>query len=231
MSDRQLVPSIEHRLSAVIEMNRRRHERGDPFRQMPPVVTLSREFGCEAFPVAEQLKALLEEKTRRPWLLLEKALLEELAKRRDLEPSGFERIGDRSRFFDNLVSVLSPHWHSDHDYFRVLSAQIAHMAEQGDVLFVGRGASVLLQDRKNTYHFRLVAPWEFKVGSIQRRLGLGEEETGALVRRRQEQRDAFIRNFLNRDVNDPYLYQALFNNAKNTVEQMATAIASYVPVR
>jgi cytidylate kinase len=230
MSDWSLVPSIEHRLAAAIEINRRRHERGDPFRKPGPVVTISREYGCEAFPVAERLKALLEEKTQSAWLLMDKALLERLAKEHQLQAGAFDRIGNRSRFFDDLVSVLSPNWQSDKDYYRILAWQITDLAEHGNIIFVGRGTPPLLQERENTYHFRIVAPLEFRARSISRRLDWPEDKAMDFVRVRQEQRLSFLKDFLNTDIGDPYLYHLLFNNAKNAVERIASTICGYVPV-
>ncbi|MBI5013926.1 MAG: cytidylate kinase-like family protein [Deltaproteobacteria bacterium] len=229
MSDRRLTPSVDHRLTAALEMRRRRQERGDPFRVVPPVVTLSREYGCEAFAVAERLQARLEEKTRSPWLLMEKALLEQLAKEYGLEAEGFDRIGERNSFFDDLVSVLSPKWKTDKDHYRVLAWQITDLAQDGNIIFIGRGASVLLRERKNTFHFRMVAPLEFRVESIGRRLGLGEADARKLVTTKQEQRAAFLREFLNIDGSDPCLYHLVFNNARNPVERMASIMDGLVP--
>ena len=59
MSERVLVPSIETRLGALLEINRRKDE--DAASRIKAnkahlTVTISREFGCEAYSMAECLK-------------------------------------------------------------------------------------------------------------------------------------------------------------------------------
>lgn len=64
MTETRLIPSIEMRLSSLLEMTRRRdmesEARGKSTR---PTITISREFGCEAYPMAERLQELLEKRT------------------------------------------------------------------------------------------------------------------------------------------------------------------------
>lgn len=223
-----LVPSVDRRLSALIEVNRQKDAKIDPFHKPQPVVTISREFGCEAFAVAEALRERLEKKTGRPWLLLEKELLDRLASEHGADSGIFDRLGDRTPFFDDMLSVLSHHWKSHKDYYRVLCRQIFALAAQGDVIFVGRGTSVLLGKRENCFHFRLVAPMEFKIRSIAKRLALEPAAAEQLVLEKQEQREAFIRDFLTADLTDPCLYHLLFNNSRNSAERMADIAAGYI---
>jgi hypothetical protein len=56
MSVKMLVPSIEMRLRSLLEINRRQDE-SDAFRdRIYPTITVSREFGCEAYPMTVCLK-------------------------------------------------------------------------------------------------------------------------------------------------------------------------------
>jgi cytidylate kinase len=229
MSDTLLVPSIEHRLTALLEVNRQRQSKIDPFHKPPPVVTISREFGCEAFPAAERLRELLEAKTKTPWILMERALLDRLATDEGVDKGIFDRLGQRSPFFDDMMALLSTHWKTHKDYHRVLCKHIFALAADGNVIFVGRGCSALLGKRENTFHFRMVAPMDFKIRSISRRLSIDAEGAENLIHQRQEQRDAFIRDFLTMDVKDPYLYHLIFNNARNNTDKIAEVVSGYLP--
>jgi cytidylate kinase len=66
------------------------------------------------------------------------------------------------------------------------------------------------------------------VASIARRLKLSSAEAEAVVEKKQKQRDAFIRDFLDRDARDLRYYHLVFNNDKNTPERIARMIAEYV---
>lgn len=230
MAERLLVPSIEKRLASVIEVSRR-NLRGYSItdeERRSPTITISREFGCEGFPVSERLKELLEKKTGSTWGLMDKALLEEVAKNHSLAEEIFKSIGEKNRFLDDMLSTFSPRWHSEKDYYKLLCKQIVALATAGNVIIVGRGSSILTQSLTNCYHFRLVAAEGFKVRSIVKRLNLPEDEAEKLIRKKQKQRDAFIKDFLNRDVGDFTLYHLIFNNGKNSTEQMAQTICDYV---
>lgn len=233
MAEKQLIPSIEHRLAGLVEVSRR-NLRGYSItdQEVRPTITISREFGCEAFPLTERLKALLEQKTGATWTIMEKALLEEVARHHDLATEIFENLGERKhRFLDDMISTFSPRWHSDKDYYRLLCKQIVALATAGNVIIVGRGSSIVAQKMENCCHFRIVAPMSFKVRSICKRLNLEPVEAEELIRKKQKQRDAFIKDFLNQDIKDPYLYHLIFNNARNTPELMARIICNYVAGR
>lgn len=233
MSETRLAPSIEKRIEGLIEVSRR-NLRGYSVtgkEAARTTITISREFGCEGFPVAERLQVLLTENSGVSWAVMDKALLEEVAKNNDLAEELFQHLGEKNRFLDDMLSTFSPHWRSDKDNYRLLCRQVTALATAGNVIIVGRGGAILTQHMEHTCHFRIIAPQEFKIRSIAKRLCMLPEEAEKLIRKKQKQRDAFIRDFLNRDVADPTLYHLIFNNAKNTVEQMADTMFHYITSR
>jgi cytidylate kinase len=230
MTEKLLVPSIEKRLERLIEISRR-NVSGFSVRDRPkagPTITISREYGCEGFPVSEKLQAMLQEKTGASWGVVDKALFEEVARTHDFPDDIFKNLGEKNRFLDDMMSTFSSRWKNEKDYYRLLCRQITAFAAGGNVIIVGRGAAILTQNMPTCYHFRIVAPLAFKVASIARRLQISEEEAEKLVQRKQKKRDAFIKDFLNRDVADLTLYQLIFNNARNTAEQIADLVCHSV---
>jgi cytidylate kinase len=230
MSERLLIPSIEQRLTGLVEVTRRNLSgySVSPEVSTPPAITISREFGCEAYLVAERLKELLDAKTKATWTIMDKALLEVVARNHQLSTEMLQRLGEKNRFLDDMLSTFSPRWKSDKDHYRLLCKQITALAEQGNVILVGRGGAILTQQMTNCFHFRLIATSTYKVRSIMRRAGLTAEEAESLIRRRQHQRDDFVKDFLGRNVADPTLYHLIFNNAKNGPEQIAATIVAYL---
>ena len=225
-----LIPSIEARIRGLIEVSRRnRHEHGvSGPGERRPTVTLTREFGCEGYPVAQELQALLEKSSGAPWVIMDRALLDAVAKDQHLNTEVLENIGTRNRFLDDMLSTFSSHWKSDKDYYRLLSRQIFALAQEGNVILVGRGAALLTQQMANCYHFRIVAPMSFKVKSIAARANLAPDEAQDMIRSRQRQRDAFLKDFLGRDVSDPTLYHLVFNNARCSAARIAELMTAVV---
>ncbi len=192
-----------------------------------PTITISREFGCEAFPIAERLQELMEQKTGESWILMDKALLEEVAKNHSLSESLLRGIGEKSHFFDEIMATFSPLWKSERDLFQLICRQIVAVAAAGNVILVGRGGAFVTRSMKNCHHFRLYASEGFKVASIARRLNITVEEAEKVISRRQKQRDKFIRDFLNQDARDLSIYNLVINNDKNNTEKAAQTIMAY----
>ena len=230
MPEKLLIPSVEMRLGSLLEFSRRRErEASSPHKHKTrQTITISREFGCEAYPVAECLREIMEKRSAEPWVIMDKGLLEEIARNNDLSTNIMNNLGEKSRFLDEMLATFSSRWKSEKDYFRVLCRQVLTLAEQGNMIIVGRGSSIVTQPLKNCFHFRMYASPEFKVRSIARRLGVEASEAEKIIAQRQKQRDNFIRDFLDRDARDLSFYHLVFNNDKNSAEIIARTVADYV---
>lgn len=231
MSSNRLIPAVDVRLGSLLEFNRRneieKSRRGVADKNRP-TITLSREFGCEGYPVAERLKEVLEKKSGDHWVVMDKALLEEVAKNHHLSEEMLKGLGEKSRFLDEILATFSPSWKSEKDYFRLICRQMLAQAEKGNVIIVGRGGAIITQTLKNCHHFRMFASPQFKIRSISRRLDISKEETEIMIKKKQKQRDAFIHDFLDRDARDLSYYNLVINNDRNSTEKIATTIAGYV---
>jgi len=230
MAHNLLIPSIEARMHSYIELSRRnRAEHGWPEGERArPTVTITREFGCEGYPVATALQTILEKRSGLPWVVMDRALLEKVAEDHNLSADMLKEVGGRGTIMDEILSTFSPRWKSDKDYYRLLTRQIVSLAHDGNVILVGRGASVLTQNTRNCFHFRIVAPTRFKVETVRVRMGIGAQEAADIVEERQRQRDQFLRNFLGRDVSDPTLYHLTFNNARCEAKVIARLMAELI---
>jgi len=231
MSEKKLIPSIDMRLSSLLEFNRRRElelEARSKTQQSRPTITISREFGCEAYPVAERLRELLEKKSGESWVLMDKALLEQVASNHNLSEEILQKLGEKNHFLDEMLATFSPRWKSDKDHFRLLCRYIVSLANTGNVIIVGRGSAFITQSMKNCYHFRMYASQKYKINSISRRLNISSEEAEKMIVTKQRQRDTFIRDFLDRDACDLSVYNLVFNNDRNAPDKIARTITEYV---
>jgi len=225
-----LIPSVEQRVSALLEVTRRLQSEPS-FASKPKgksTITVSREFGCEAFPMAEHLKLLLEKQTGETWAVMDKALLEEVAKNNALSENLLRDLGSKPRFLDEIIATFTPRWKSDQDYYQLLCRHIVLLAKCGNVIIVGRGAAIVTQSLENCHHFRMVAPLDYRVRSIAKRLAILPQEAQDLVQKGQQQRDKFMKNFLNIDSSDPTHYHLVLNNGKISPEKIAKTIYHFI---
>ena len=231
MSGNRLIPAVDLRLGSLLEFTRRnemekiKRVASDNVR---PTITLSREFGCEAYPVAEHLKEVLEKKTGENWVIMDKTLLEEVAKNHNLSEEMLKGLGEKARFLDEILATFSSGWKSEKDHFKIICRHMLSLAGKGNVILVGRGGAIITQSLKNCSHFRMFASMQFKIRSISKRLDISRDEAEEMIHKKQKQRDAFIHDFLDRDARDLNYYNLVINNDRNSAEKIAGIIAGYV---
>ncbi len=231
MPDNLFIPSVDLRIGALEEYNRTQKEKAVQHLRQPrpnPCITLSRQFGCQGYPVAEQLCQLMQQQTGEAWLLIDRAVLDEVARRHNISRDILESLGDKNRIVDDLLATFSPRWTHSQDCFRLLCKHVVSLAEQGNVIIMELGGAILTKHFEHAWHFRVYGSQRFKVRTTAQRLQIPEEEAERLVLKQQRQRDAFTRDFLHQNDHDPLLYDLLFNNDRSQPEQIAQCIARYV---
>lgn len=231
MPDNLLIPSVDLRVGALEEYNRTQKQKALLRHKKPkprPCVTISRQFGCLGYPVAERVCELLSQKSGEPWLLVDRAVLDEVAKHHNISKDILESLGEKNRLLDDILATFSPRWTHSQDCFRLLCKHVVSLAEQGNVVIMELGGAIITRHFEHSKHFRIYGSMEFKVRAIAQRLQIESEAAEKMVIKQQKQRDAFTRDFLDQNDHNPELYELLFNNDRNSVEKIAATIATYV---
>ncbi len=220
-----LTPSVDLRLAAW-EQNQFQmsHPAGPKIR---PTITLSRQCGCEAFPLAEQLKTRLEEASGEAWNIFDKSLVEKVAHDESISVRLLSNLGDITHLLETLGLHPSTHITQDEAFEKVAKA-ILQIAAAGNAIIVGRGSAILCKALNNSFHFRLEAGYDWRVASIMERLELSREEAEEQVKSNTKLRDRFISQCLGANVADVAHYHAVFNNERCPVPDAAAAICAYV---
>lgn len=214
-----LIPSIEQRESAWLQVKERLARAP---KEIPrPTITISREYGCEGYPLAERLQQLLEASTGEPWTIFDKALVERVASSEKLSAQFLSHLGDESR----AVDILRTHFgYLTHDEaYATLVKHLVQIATAGNAIIVGRGGAVVCQDLKNCRHFRLEGSFAFRASTLARRLEISPAEAEDLVRTQSKLREKFISECLQTDITSSRWYDAVFNNERVSVETIAQA--------
>ncbi len=234
MPENLLIPSVDLRIGSLEEYNRRQKEKAASQHRKPkprPCITISREFGCEGYPVAERLRELMMQKTGDEWVMIDKAVLEEVARRHNISEEILRSLGESNNVLNEVLATFSPRWKSDQDYFRLLSRHVVALAEQGNVIIVELGGAIITRHIEHSCHFRIYGSGAFKIASLGRRLNMELEAAEKMMHREQKARDHFTRDFLDQDAHDPALYDMLFNNDRITSGGIAHTIADFMLAR
>lgn len=229
MPDNLFIPSVDLRIGSLEEYNRKQKEKPFAKRQKPrPCITISREYGCTGYPAAGLLRELLMQRSGEEWVMIDKDILEEVARRHNLSQEILRNLGSDNRILDEILATFSPRWKTNYEYFTLLSSHIVALAEQGNVIIVEMGGAVITSHIENSHHFRIYGSESFKVSSIASRLVIEAEAAEKLMHRKQKARDNFTKDFLNREGNDPALYDLTFNNDRCPEDKIAGVIADWV---
>ena len=195
-----------------------------------PCFTIAREFGCQAYPLAEALvKRMNARVAGEPWVVVGKEILDEVARLSGFSVDQIEKSQDTPSVLKAIFSMfLDPSRAEETQVFAHMKNVIRSFAMRGNCVLVGRGAVFAAQDLPNCIHLRLVAPYEFRVQKIMKMHQMSQDEADNFIELHQKQRDDFHKRFADAHLDDPHLYHLVINNGRLSVEAIAELVDEYL---
>ena len=189
------------------------------------VITISRQFGSHGDTVAQLLC------DRLGYRYFDKNLMLGLAAATGLAPEKVVDLSDEKhrarslieRLFSNYAAPMADPsaWAAGAEASAQQQAQAAQVTQliraayaQGNVVVLGRGGQVVLRDRPDVLHVRIIAPLELRIQRHGERAGLSAEAAREVVLTRDRASADFIERYYNLDVADPGLYDLMISTAK-----------------
>jgi CMP/dCMP kinase len=190
-----------------------------------PIVTISREFGAGGSSVAGLVAAELGAD------VVDKKLIEEVAKRLSIRPSDVEAEDERPRtLLERLVRSFStlepglgagwvppypdPLFDARKEIIHLTEQVIREVADTGNVVIVGRGAGFVLHERPGVFRVFLRAPSAARVKVVMTRDGLSEPDARRKMHETDSNRAAYIKQLYGRDWCDPDEYDLVVNTGR-----------------
>ena len=195
-----------------------------------PCFTIAREFGCQAFPLAEELIRRLNARVAgEPWVIVGRQILDEVAELSGYSVDQIEKSQDTPSSLKAIFSMfLDSSRAEETEIFAHMRSVIRGFAKRGNCVLVGRGAVFVAQDLPNCIHLRLVAPYEFRVQKIMNAHNLNRGEAEKFIGLHQQQRDDFVRRFADGRIDDPAYYHLVVNNSRMSIENIAALAEEYM---
>ncbi len=218
-------PQLEAKLHAWHQMQMIA-EKGKP----APCITISREFGCQAYPLAEELIRRFNARVAgNPWVVIGRQLLEEVSELSGFSIEQIEKSQDTPASLKSLFSMFLDNSRAEEtEVFSHLKSVIRTFAERGNCVIVGRGGVCVTQDLANCIHLRLVAPYPFRLQKIMKSHHFDEKEARKYIDVHQKQREDFVRRFAGENIDNARLFHLVFNNDRMSVEDIATVVEVYL---
>jgi cytidylate kinase len=203
------------------------------------VITIARQFGAGG----RTLGNLLVEKLG--YTLVDEEIVEMVAMEANVSPDWVDSVekdtgtaGFMARLFTKLgpfrkgyveVSMEKRPGYIDGDlYISLLHKVIPKLADQGNVVIIGRGGQYILADRPDTHHFLLIADLEYRIRFMMEHYDLDRKQAQFVVEKQTKRRFNLYRYFGRTDYDDPALYDMVFNLERVKMETAAETIRRFV---
>lgn len=196
--------------------------------QVRRAVTISRQAGCGAVLVAEQLARYLQHHspaTEARWTVFDRELMEKVLADHNLPKylAKFLPEDRASRIEDTLADVFGVHPPTQ-KVVQQTAETILQLAELGDAILIGRAGNIVTAKLPTVLHVRLVAPLEDRIERICR----DDHTTAAEARRycleEEQARTRYVKTYFNADINNPLLYHLIINTSRVGCENAARII-------
>lgn len=193
---KQTIPTMKNLLSSYLD--KRLIDESLPLQkeQNPgPVITISREVGCNGLKVARALAEKLNSESQgKTWKVLSKEVFHESAKELNVDYNRVVKIfktTNRYALEDILYAFGSRNYKSGRKIIKTVVDIIYSFSHEGHCIIVGRAGHIIARDIKNSLHLRFVAPLEFRIGTIMHNNGLTREEAIDFINKVERERMAF----------------------------------------
>lgn len=199
-------------------MSERLPETKIEFKEPGPVITISRDHGCNANEIACSLAEKLNTKSGlvtppKLWRCINKEIIEKSALALHADPSHISHIFNaevRGFLGDIIVSFSNKQYASDDVIKKTITKVIRSYAEEGHVILVGRAGCIITCNIKKALHVKLVAPLEWRINEVATRYNMSHDAAKACVIDMDKKRNAFM-EFYKSKKQDCEIYHAVYN--------------------
>jgi cytidylate kinase len=184
-------------------------------------ITISREYGSGGGEIATRLARRLG------WQLIDHEIVERVASEMGTSIEQAEARDERTegilaRAFNNL-QFLEPAYmagasseaflSNEKTYLEIVGRIVRAAAAQGHVVIIGRGSQVLLAQRQDVLHVRIIAPLEKRIAYVMQRERRDQASAQSRIQMKDRDRMKHLETAFHRNPADAYLYDIVLNTS------------------
>ena len=160
-----------------------------------PVITISRQVGCNGLKLAKLLKVKLEKgKPLTDWKVLSKEILVASANELNMDLEEVRKTMKQSEkytFSEILKAFNDKNFKSEQKITRTIIDTILKFATEGNCIIVGRDGHMITKDIEKSIHIRLIAPMDYRVNNIMKNNQLSRLKAIEFINKVEKERQAF----------------------------------------
>jgi cytidylate kinase len=196
-----------------------------------PAITISSMNGAGGHTVASHLADYLQTRvpSHEPWTVFDQNLVQKVLEDHHMHSriAAFMEEDHKSIARDTFEEWMGLH-PSTWNIVQMTNATILRLAQLGNVILVGRGSTLIISRLKNTFHVLLVGSLEKRIRRVQEVYGLDRKEASTYVKKRDEGRRKYVKDYFNVDIDSPLLYHLTINTDLVGYHDAATLIGDEV---
>lgn len=179
------------------------------------VITVSRQMGSGGDHIARQLAEDLG------YNLVDAGLIYRVAERAGVSIDEVKEYDEKyhSRAVEWLMNFVTPRigkiiTHEEErldpeSYIEYSKTVVRGLAEEGNMVIVGRGGQFILHDRENVFHIRIKANEDYRAKNISDRKNISYDDALVMVRKSERQRQSYTERYFHQDINDSRWYDLI----------------------
>jgi cytidylate kinase len=195
-----------------------------------PVITISRQTGCDAREIGSSIVDALNSKCNTSkWKWVDKDIIYAIAKDLNIDTQRIENYyeGIKLSNLSEMIMAFSGGFVSDLRVKKAIKDVVLSICKEGYVVLVGRGGVSIAHDIKDALHIKLVAPFYWRVENVMKKKNMDIETAEKFVIETDEKRHDLIQTFLDKkSKNTETLFDATINRLSFSIPETANLIVS-----
>ena len=180
------------------------------------IIAIAPTFGSEGRAIGRALAQALE------YRFIDREIILKAAEEHHIQTEKLEQVDERGlSFWERL-------YEEKRKYLIFIESAVFELAEPGDVVIVGRGATILVADIEHALRLRTIAPSEIRVRRIMARENLDKRSAAARVKTVDREYASRIEYLYGLDWTLPELYDLVLNTAREPFGWAVEALAHLV---
>jgi len=199
------------------------------------VITISRQFGAGGNTLGRMVANELG------YTFADQEIIQRIAKEANVSTKWVESFekeaGSKvSRLIDKMVSqrlldrILKEErgYLDEKIYLDYLVLIIAQVADEGDVVILGRGSQYILDDHPESFHILLIDRFENRVKFLMEHYDLSKRRASQVVTNEDKRRASLYSRLGKRDYDNPSLYHLVLNMGKVDLKSASKLVCDLV---
>jgi cytidylate kinase len=195
-----------------------------------PVITISRQTGCDARQVAGNIVDSLNRKAgSSKWKWVDKDIIYAIAKELNTDTQRVENFykGIELSNMSEMIMAFSGGFVSDLRVKKAIKDVVFSICKEGHIVLVGRGGVSIAHDIADSLHVRLIAPFYWRVENVMKKKEMNIETAEKFVVDTDEKRFNLITTFLEKkSLNIDYLFDTTINRQSFSITETADLIVT-----